>query len=62
MIQNNPKNQINSASNQDISNNFWHEIDEKTQELVRGGAVLAKWGNWQYSNEIGWHCQPGRVC
>lgn len=50
-------------SKENLSNDLWCELSENTQELVRGGnSKLIKWGNWQYTDEIGWHCQPGKVC
>lgn len=53
----------NSLKLADISsNNLWCELSESSQAAVSGGAVLAKWGNWMYTEEFGWICQPGKVC
>ncbi|MBW4571047.1 MAG: hypothetical protein KME31_24430 [Tolypothrix carrinoi HA7290-LM1] len=50
-------------SKENLSNDLWCELSENTQELVRGGASNGiKWKNWEYTYEIGWNCQPGKVC
>ncbi|MDZ8263812.1 hypothetical protein [Nostoc sp. ChiQUE01b] len=50
--------------------------DAKTSLIVGGQAVLGsktgepstgtssgiKWGNWIYTYQMGWVCQPGKVC
>ncbi|MCC5599523.1 hypothetical protein [Nostoc favosum] len=37
-------------------------LGSKTSEPSTGTSSVIKWRNWQYTDEIGWHCQPGKVC